>query len=81
MADQTQLNAAAVDALVTVRAYRGTDLYMAMIKLLDSIAALHLETLASAPVDVVPRTQGALSQVRKLRQAMVSTNQHDSPIG
>lgn len=81
MADQTLLNAAAVEALATVQAYRGTDLYVALIKLLDSIAAQHFETLASAPVDVVPRTQGALSQVRKLRQAMLSTSQRASPFG
>ena len=81
MADQNKLNSAAVEALVTVQAYRGTDLFVAMIKLLDCVAAQHLETLASASVDVVPKTQGALSQVRKLRQAMLSTGQHTSPIG
>lgn len=80
MRTRVQLNAATVEALAEVQSYRGNSLYAALVKLLDTIGEQHLETLAEADVDAVPKVQGALSQVRALRKALLG-DRNVSPIG
>jgi hypothetical protein len=80
MRSRTQLNTATNEALAEVQAYRGSSLYAALIQLLDVVGAQHLENLADASVDAVPKMQGALSQVRQLRKALMG-DANTSPIG
>jgi hypothetical protein len=80
MQTRSQLNAATVEALGEVQSYRGAALYAGFVKLLDTIDAQHLESLADAKVEDVPKLQGALSQVRALRKAMMG-DINVSPIG
>ncbi|MET3134962.1 hypothetical protein AAKU55_005265 [Oxalobacteraceae bacterium GrIS 1.11] len=76
-----EINADLNDALAAARAYRGADLYLAFVKLLDAVDAQHRESLLTAKMDRVQYLQGAASQIRALRHALVHTGAHVSPIG
>jgi hypothetical protein len=81
MRTRSQLNAATTEALAEVQAYRGSPLFMAFLALLETVDDHHLETLVDARPDDVPKVQGALSQVRALRKALMASSVNHSPIG
>ena len=81
MKSTQEINADLNEALATARAYRGAELYLAFVKLLDAVDAQHRETLLNAQLDRVHHIQGAASQVRALRYALVNTGPHVSPVG
>jgi hypothetical protein len=81
MKDRAQLNVETTEALAHVQGYRGTGLYLALIALLDSVDEQQRETLVGAKPEDVPKVQGAISQVRALRRAMLATGLNNSPIG
>jgi hypothetical protein len=74
------IRAELIETLATARAYKSSDAYAAIVKLLDAIDEVHRESLLTASIDGVARIQGAAAQVRQLRNALVSDSIHASPV-
>lgn len=81
MKSQEQIRAGLNEAMASVRAYRGTETYLAMVRLLDAIDDVHCESLTVASAADVPKIQGAVSQARALRHALISESLNASPVG
>lgn len=81
MKSSEHIRANLVETLTTARAHRGTETYLAMIRLLDAIDDMHCESLTVASAVEVPKIQGAVSQTRALRNALVNDHPNASPIG
>lgn len=81
MRNRQQLNADLTEAMGAVLAHRAGASYLAFVKLLDSVADQQLENLADVKPDRLLHVQGALSQLRALRNALATPGGKCSPIG
>jgi hypothetical protein len=68
----------AKDLLEQLRAYRGSDMYQTLIKLLGAVEDCYREELLTAPADRIAKMQGGAGQCRILYELL---HQEGTPRG